>query len=305
MLKPSKFGRVLLPFITPFKANEEVDHETYAKLINYAIDRGLLDTVICTGTTGEFSALTFNERVELYKTAVKAVNGRCPIIAGTGCGSTKETVELTNAAVAAGIKTVMIVGPYYCKPTQQGIYEHYMRVANETDAEILIYNIPIFTGENISPETVGRLVKDSKKFIGIKDESGINPVQILDYLYATQNTNPDFLIYNGDDIMLLPTVALGARGVVSGGAMIMGDKIKKFFKLWDEGKNDECLEIFKESFQLCRCFCGGRTHPNPMLRAAIELTTGIKVGPARRPLDTPTAEEIAGLKKLLKDLKFI
>ena len=305
MLKPSKFGRVLLPFITPFKENEEVDYDTYAKLINYAIDNDMLDTVICTGTTGEFTTLTFDERVKLFETAVKAVNGRCPIIAGTGCGSTKETVALTKAAVAAGIKTCMVVGPYYCKPTQQGIYEHYMRVANETDADILIYNIPIFTGENIEPSTVARLVKDSDKFIGIKDESGINPVQILDFHYATKDIRPDFLIYNGDDIMLLPTVACGAMGVVSGGSMINGKEVKKFFELWEQGKNDECLEIFKKNFLLCRCFCGGRTHPNPKLRVAIELATGIKVGPARRPLDTPTAEEQAGIKDLLDQLGYL
>lgn len=306
MKKWEKFGRVLLPFITPFKETEEVDYDTYEKLIRYAMDRGFLDTVVVSGTTGEFNTLTYEERVKLFETAVKAVDGKYPIIAGTGAASTREAVALTNAAVKAGIKTVMVVAPYYCKPTQEAIYAHYMRILNETEADILLYNIPIFTGVNIESATVARLAAASKRIIGIKDEAGINPVQVTDYYFATKEINPGFLIYNGDDIMIMPTLSQAALGVVSGGSLLMGDRIKKVFTLYEEGKVEEALEINRQVYRLCKVFgINGRIHPNPVLRVAVELVSGIKVGKPRMPLDTATEAEKAELVKVLKEVDLL
>jgi 4-hydroxy-tetrahydrodipicolinate synthase len=302
----NKFGRVLLPFVTPFDEKEDVNYEAFAELIEYAIKKDFLDTVIVTGTTGEFNTLSFEERVKLYKTAVKAVDGRCPIIAGTGAASTRESVALTNAAVKAGINTCMIVGPYYCKPTQQAIYEHYMRIMNETEADLLIYNIPIFTGTNIEPATVRKLAQASKRFVGIKDESGVNPIQITEYYFATHDINPDFLIFNGDDIMLMPTLAQGADGIVSGGALLLGDRIKQTFETYYGGKVEDSLEYYRDLVKICKLNgINGRVHPNPMLRAAVELVSGIKIGKPRMPLDSISESERAEMMKVLKELKLI
>ncbi|HHW48735.1 MAG TPA: 4-hydroxy-tetrahydrodipicolinate synthase [Clostridiaceae bacterium] len=305
-MKKSKFGRVLLPFITPFDKNGDVDYDTLCKLINYAIEKDFLDTVVVTGTTGEFNTLTTDERIQIFRTAVKAVNGRVPIIAGTGAASTRETITLTKAAEEAGIDTVMIVAPYYCKPTQQGIYDHYIEILNNTTADILLYNIPTFTGININPETVGRLAAVSKRFIGIKDQSSINPVQIIDYRNAVFPHNKEFLIYNGDDAMLLPTMACGADGIVSGGSLVLGDKVKQVFKYFEEGRNEEAFAVFQDVFKLGKIYSiNGRIHPIPILRVAVEMTSGIKVGPSRPPLDYPTNEEIEAVRSLLSEMKLI
>lgn len=149
----NKYGKILLPLITPYKENEEVDYEKYAELIEYLIQNDKCDSLIVTGTTGEASLLTFDERVKLMETAVKASAGRKPVIAGTGCASTKETLDLTNKAYELGIELCMVVCPFYNKPTQEGVYLHYKTVAENTKANIMLYNIPIFVGINMEPDT--------------------------------------------------------------------------------------------------------------------------------------------------------
>lgn len=301
----NKFGRVLLPLVTPFDENEEVNYDVFKELIEYVIQKDYCDTIVVTGTTGEFNTLKFDERAKLYETAVKEVNRRKPIIAGTGCGSTKETIELTRVAADSGVDACMLVGPYYCKPTQEAIYEHYKRIADSVDIDLLLYNIPVFTGVNIEPETVGRLAQD-KKFIGIKDEAGMNPIQVTDYYYATKDVNNEFLIFNGDDLMLMPTLAQGAVGIVSGGSHLVGDKVKLVFEKYHEGKVDEALEIYRQIFKLFRIFgINGRVHPNPMLRVAIETVTGIKVGKPRMPLNGITEGEKVALNNVLRELNLI
>lgn len=197
-----KYGQILLPLITPYNEDESINYENYAKLIDYVIENDLCDSLIVTGTTGEASLCTFEERVKLFQTAVKAAAGRKPVIAGTGCASTQETIALTNEAVKAGIETVLVVCPFYNKPTQEGIYLHYKKLAENTTAKIVLYNIPIFVGVNMEAETVGRLVA-FPNIVGVKDEAGINPTQVTDFFLATKDVDPDFAIYNGDDIMLL------------------------------------------------------------------------------------------------------
>ena len=296
------FGRVSIPIVTPFTADEEVNHDVYAQLIDYVIENDMADSVISTGTTGEAYSLMFEERVALFKTAKKAVNGRCKLICGTGCASTKETILLTKEAVAAGADFCLIVAPFYCKPNQEGIYTHYWRIAEETGAKIMLYNIPIFTGVNIDPETCARLA-EHPNIIGIKDESGINPNQILDYRIVTEKVDPNFIIFNGDDVMLLPTIVQGAQGIISGSAHIIGDVIKGIFDAFEQGKNDVALEKFTVLYKFCGTWAkSGRTHPNPVLRPAIELKTGLSIGAPRGPLAPITAEETVYLKQTLAEL---
>ncbi len=297
-----KYGQILLPLITPYNEDETVNYEAFADLIEYLIEKDMCDSFIVTGTTGEACLLKFEERVKLFETAVKAAAGRKPVIAGTGCASTLETIELTNKAVELGIETVLVVGPFYNKPTQDGICMHYTKLAENTKANIMLYNIPIFVGVNIEPETVGKLAA-IPNIIGIKDEAGVNPTQVSDFFLATEKVDPDFAIYNGDDVMLLPTIVQGAMGLVSGGAHIFGHDIREIFSSFAAGNNERAKELFIPMYRFCKSTGqNGRILPNSILRPAIEAVTGIKLGPARLPLAPATDAEMEVTLGILKEI---
>lgn len=297
-----KYGKILLPLITPYDEKEEVDYGQYEKLIDYVIEQDVCDSLIVTGTTGEASLLTFDERVKLMETAVKAAKGRKPVITGTGCASTKETIALTKKAEELGIELALVVVPFYNKPTQEGIYNHYKKLAESTKIDILLYNIPIFVGVNLEPETVQKLAAIDN-IVGIKDEAGINPTQVTDFFLATEKVDPDFVIFNGDDVMLLPTIVQGAMGIVSGGAHIFGHEIRAIFDAFAKGENEKAKELFVPIYRFCKaCGQNGRLLPNSILRPAIELVTGVKLGPARSPLAPATEEEMNVVKGILKEI---
>lgn len=243
-------------------------------MIDYIITNKLGDSLIVTGTTGEASLLTFDERVKLMETAINAAAGRMPVIAGTGCASTKETIALTQKAEELGIETCLVVVPFYNKPTQEGIYLHYKKLAENTKVNIMLYNIPIFVGVNMEPETVRRLA-EIPNIIGIKDEAGINPTQVTDFFLATKDVDPDFAIYNGDDVMLLPTIVQGAMGLVSGGAQIFGHEIRAIFDAFEAGENEKAKETFEPLYRFCKSTGqNGRILPNSIMRPAIEAVSG-------------------------------
>lgn len=248
------------------------------------------------------SLLTFDERVKLFETAVKASAGRKPVIAGTGCASTKETIALTNKAYDLGIELALIVCPFYNKPTQEGLYLHYKTIAENTKANIMLYNIPIFVGVNLEAETVGRLAA-IPNIVGVKDEAGVNPTQVTDFFLATEKVDPNFVVYNGDDIMLLPTIVQGAMGIVSGGAHIFGHEIRAIFEAFEKGENEKAKELFVPMYRFCKTTGqNGRILPNSLLRPAIEAVTGIKLGPARLPLAPATEAELDVTLGVLREL---
>lgn len=297
-----KYGQILLPLITPYKENEEIDYDKYAELIEYLIKNDLCDSLIVTGTTGEASLLTFDERVKLMATAVKASAGRKPVIAGTGCASTKETIALTKEAEKLGIELCLIVCPFYNRPTQEGLYLHYKKIAESVNVDIMLYNIPIFVGVNLEAETVGRLAA-IPNIVAVKDEAGVNPTQVTDFILAARKADPNFAVYNGDDVMLLPTIVQGAQGLVSGGAHIFGHDIRAIFKAFAEGDNEKAKDLFVPMYRFCKSTGqNGRILPNSILRPAISKVTGIDLGDARLPLAPPTAEEMEVTLGILKEI---
>jgi 4-hydroxy-tetrahydrodipicolinate synthase len=282
-------GRIIIPMVTPFKReNGDIDYPAAGKLIDHLISRNYCDSFLIAGTTGEFNTLSFAERVELLGFAKRTIAGRKPMVAGTGAASTREAILLTQEAEKLGCDAVMIVAPYFCQPTQEGLYAHYKTIAQNTGIAVILYNIPLFTGVNLHPETVGRLVAECRNIVGIKDEAGINPTQMTAYARVTSDS---FTIYNGDDVMVLCSLVQGAAGVVSGGSHIIGNQMRNMIERFLAGRVKEAEQIHKALDPLFRSFAPtGGVNPIAGVRTAIELT-GVSVGPPRLPLVESTPED--------------
>lgn len=294
----SELGQVLVPLVTPFKENGDLDSTTLADLAKMVVERGYCDSLIVGGTTGEFPALRFEERLEILRAVREALGDRAPLIAGTGAASTRDAIALTRAAEELGYVCAMVVAPYYQKPTQEGIYQHYKAVAEATRLPVMLYNIPLFTGVNINPETLAALVQ-IPNIRAIKEEAGINPTQASEFALVVPE---HFSIYCGDDTMVLQVLAQGGVGVVSGGSMVIGDRMKKMIAAYLAGRNTEAQALHIQLYKLFRAFNqNGRVNPIPLVRAAVGLTWR-EVGPPRLPLLRATEAEKAELRRILTQM---
>ena len=194
--------------VTPFRAGE-IDRRALAALVERQIDAGTHGLVPC-GSTGEAATLTHDEHVEVVREVVRLARRRVPVIAGTGSNSTAEAIRLTRGAEEAGADAALLISPYYNKPTQEGLYRHYAAVAEATRLPIILYNIPGRTASNMTPETIGRLSRIGN-IVGVKEASG-SLAQVLEIIEAS---GPDFAVYSGDDILTLPIMAVGGKGVIA------------------------------------------------------------------------------------------
>ncbi len=292
-------GRVAVPTVTPFDKYEEVNFNVFQQLIDFIIRNNYCDSLILTGTTGEFHTMSDEERIEAWKAGKEATGGRVPLTAGVGAASTRTTVKLAKVAEKLGFDVAMVVLPYYAKPTQAGIEQHFRSVANAISLPILIYNIPLFTGVNMEPETLRRLL-DVPNIRGIKEEAGIQPTQATEFALRTP---ADFSIYCGDDTMVLQVLPQRGIGVVSGGSQIIGKWMKVMVDAYYRGDNAEASRIY---FRLAPFFAAlnqnGRINPIPILRGVIEMKSGIPIGPPRSPQVPATLEELAVMKPILETL---
>jgi 4-hydroxy-tetrahydrodipicolinate synthase len=294
-------GQIIVPLVTPFDEEGELNYEAVGKLVEHLIGKKYCDSILVAGTTGEFHALTNPERIELFRAVKEAAAGRVGLVAGTGAGSTREALLLTQEAEKLEYDAAMVVCPYYCKPNQEGIYRHFEAVARQTSLPVMLYNIPLFSGVNIDPETVARL-SGTKNIRGIKDELGINPTQMTEYALVTPE---DFSIYNGDDIMTLCGLVQGAAGTVSGGSHLVGEKVRKMMELFLSGKNRQALQIHLALDPFFKALCPNRrVNPIPVLKAALEIA-GHPVGPPRLPLDPASGQERNQIREHLIRLEVI
>jgi 4-hydroxy-tetrahydrodipicolinate synthase len=282
--------------VTPFKADGAVDYKKAEELAKYLIANGS-DGLVVHGTTGESPTLTHEEEYELYKTVKKAVGGQTRIIAGTGSNSTAETLEATAHAEKIGVDGIMIVVPYYNKPSQEGMFQHYKTVAESTKLPIIIYNIPGRTGVNMLPDTVARLAK-IKNIVGIKEASGIME-QVSE---IREETPKEFMIYSGDDDKTLEIMKRGGIGIISVASHIVGRDIKKMCEAMASGNIDEAEKLQRKLSPIFKVLF---ITSNPVPVKAALAMIGHPVGGVRLPLVAANDSEKEQIKKVLKDLALV
>ncbi len=284
------FGRVATAMVTPFDIKGHVDFAKVTKLVNYLIDHGT-DSLVVTGTTGESPTLTKEEKIALYKHVVKVVDKRIPVIAGTGSYDTHSSIELTKKAEEAGVDGIMLVAPYYNKPNQEGLYQHFKVIAESTSLPVMLYNIPGRSVVNIAPETVIRLA-EIPNIVAVKEASG----NLNNMTKIIANTDDDFLLYSGDDSMTLPVLAIGGTGVVSVASHIIGLEMQKMVKAFLEGNYAEAAQLHQHLLPIME---GLFKAPSPVpVKTALQIK-GLDVGSVRLPLVPLSEKERLDLVNLL------
>lgn len=223
---------ILTAIVTPFK-DGKVDESALKRLIEFQIINGV-DGIVPCGTTGEASTLSYEEHEKVIEITVKEVGGRIPVVAGTGSNSTEEAIELTEKAKRIGADFCLLTTPYYNRPTQEGLYRHFRKVAESVDIPLILYNIPSRTGVNLLPETVARL-SEVPNIVGIKEASGsLSQVVEIDRL-----TKGNFVVLSGDDALFLPMMSVGGKGVISVASNIIPREMKELFSLFFHKKDIE------------------------------------------------------------------
>jgi 4-hydroxy-tetrahydrodipicolinate synthase len=286
-------GEVLTATVTPFDAEGAVDLDRYRELCGFLVDNGS-DGVVVNGTTGEASTLSGEERIGLIEAALDAVGDRATVVAGTGTNSTAHTIELTQQAHAAGAHAALVVTPYYNKPPQRGIVEHFKAVAAATDRPVIAYNIPGRVVINIEPGTMSELAE----IPNVKAVKQSNP----DLEQARHIVELGLDLYAGDDDLVLPFVELGGRGGVCVHTHIVGSEVKEMIRLAREGDLDAARRIDQELRPAIELI-GVVTGPI-QIKAALNML-GHDVGGLRLPLVEASEEEQARIRSCLERLKLL
>lgn len=238
----SKFIGTGVALVTPFKSDLTIDHEALANIVNFNIENGTDYLVIC-GTTGESVTLTKQEKKEIVETVSKANNGRLPLVLGIGGNNTVQVIEEITTTDLSNIDAVLSVSPYYSKPTQEGIYQHFKAIAEACPVDVILYNVPGRTSKNMEFDTTLRLANDFKNIVGIKEAGN----SVSQYLQLLKNKPEDFLIISGDDDLALGIVLAGGAGVIS----VIGQAFPKAFSnMIRLGLNGEAKAAYDIHFNL-------------------------------------------------------
>lgn len=238
------FGQLITAMITPFNEENQIDWNGVEKIIEHLIATGS-DSIVVVGTTGESPTLSHDEKIELFRFAVDQAKGRVKIIAGTGSNNTAQTVQLTKEAEKCGVDGCLLVVPYYNKPAQAGLYQHFETIANETSLPIMLYNIPGRTGVNMSVETMVQLSK-LDNIVAIKESSG--DMDQITRLIASVDKSTE--VYSGDDYLLLPILSVGGKGVVSVASHLVGKQIKELIEQFKNGNVREATNLNQQLYPI-------------------------------------------------------
>jgi len=287
----------IVALVTPFDDNNLIDEKEFRSLINWHIDN-CTDGILTCGTTGESATLTHQEHKKLIELAVEEVNKRIPVIAGCGSNSTKEALDLVEHAKKVGADYALVITPYYNKPTQEGLYRHFKKIADSVDIPVIIYNVPSRTGSNILPETTARLYKDCQNIVGIKEASGS-----LDQVTKIMTLVDDqFLLFSGADEINLPIMSVGGAGAISVVANITPKESHDLVTSFLDGNFQEAKKLQLYLYDIIKILFV-ETNPIPV-KTALNLMGLIKFN-LRLPLCELSKENYLKLKEVLKKYKLI
>lgn len=286
-------GEIITAMITPMTSERKVDYKALEKLVHHLIETGT-DSILIAGTTGESPTLTHDEEVEIFKFVKTQVAGKCKLIMGAGSNCTQTAVMATKNAQEAGADAILSVVPYYNKPSQKGLIEHFSTIAESTDLPIILYNIPGRTGILMNPETIGELANKYKNIFAVKQS-----LANMDLITETRRECPeDFLIYSGDDSLTLPMISVGAYGVVSVASHIVGKEMKEMIHLYKNGKVKEATNLHLKLYPLFKKIFMA---PNPVPVKQCLTKMGLIENYVRRPLVELDESEQAELYTVLAE----
>ena len=286
----------LVAIVTPFK-NGAIDEEALVNLIEFQIENGTHGIVPC-GTTGESPTLSHEEHEHVIELTVKTVNKRVPVIAGTGSNSTKEAIRLTRFAEQAGADGALLVTPYYNKPTQEGLYQHFKHISAQTDIPLILYNIPGRAGINITPETIARLAEECENIVGVKEASGsVSQASKILYLCGM-----DFIVLSGEDALNFPLLAVGAKGFITVTANIAPADVSALYETFAVGEFEKTKKLHYKLLPLNEALFI-ETNPIP-IKAALSIMDMIKYE-YRYPLCEMAPENYEKLKSALSNYGLI
>ncbi|MNJ89370.1 4-hydroxy-tetrahydrodipicolinate synthase [compost metagenome] len=271
--------------VTPFKKDFSVDVEALKRIVNYQVDNGI-NYLVVLGTTGEPATLKKEEKELVIKTVIETNNGRLPLVLGVGGNNTAEVVEELKTRDFTGFSAVLSVSPYYNKPTQEGIYQHFKAIAQASPLPVILYNVPGRTASNVLPSTVLRLANDFKNVVGIKEAAG----DIVQAMKLIQDKPKDFLVISGDDMVTLPMVLAGGAGVISVIAEGFPKQFSEMVRLGLERKVDEAYQLH---YQLADSIDMIFEQGNPAGVKEIFKSLGLSENTVRLPL-VNVNEDLAG-----------
>lgn len=287
------FGKVSTAMVTPFDNNGNIDFEKTTLLVNYLIKNGT-DSLVVAGTTGESPTLSTEEKLALFSHVVEVAAGRIPVIAGTGSNNTRASIDLSKKAEEIGVDAIMLVAPYYNKPSQEGLYQHFKAIAAETSLPVMLYNIPGRSIVNLSVDTIVHLA-EIENIVAVKEASG--NLDAMTEIIA--NTPDEFMLYSGDDGLTLPVLSIGGNGVVSVASHVMGNEMQEMIHAFESGEHAVAAKIHQTLLPVMK---GLFSAPSPTpVKTALQLK-GMDVGGVRLPMVPLSQEERETLTALLKTL---
>ncbi|NPA94293.1 MAG: 4-hydroxy-tetrahydrodipicolinate synthase [Thermodesulfobacteria bacterium] len=294
--KKKEIKGAIVAIVTPFK-DGELDEQGLRNLVEWHVKSGTHCIVPC-GTTGESATLSHDEHMRVVEITIDQVRGRVPVIAGTGSNSTEETIMLTKHAKKAGADAALVITPYYNKPSQEGLYQHFMAVAKECKFPMILYNVPGRTGVNMLPQTVARCAKN-RYVIGIKEATG-SLKQVADVIrFCPRN----FIVLSGDDFTAFPTMAIGGKGVISVCSNVMPKEMANMMNYFFKGDIDKARRLHFKLFPLFEALFY-ETNPVPA-KTALAAMGKIDSDEVRLPLAPMSDENKERLMEVLKSLKLV